>query len=195
MQEIILKKKNTLNKQAHKQETLFVDTKTSYRLSIFTPKWWVDYKIYPIVAALAQVCRYVEFPHESLIVSSHFPYDVHLLFFRFLYIVAIMIWLKHNPFKGCPRGVMVKAIDCGIVVNEFVLQSRYYVHFRANIIGERYEPPYPPSDGLNSTTTVLLGEWLWHWGCPRGVMDCGIVVCEFVLQSCYYVLLRSFSGK
>ena len=22
--------------------------------------------------------------------------------------------------------------------------------------------PYPPSYGLNSTTTVLLGEWLWH---------------------------------
>ena len=27
---------------------------------------------------------------------------------------------------------------------------------------ERYEPPYPPSYGLNSTTTVLQGEWLWH---------------------------------
>ena len=27
---------------------------------------------------------------------------------------------------------------------------------------ERYEPPYPSSYGLNSTTTVLLGEWLWH---------------------------------
>ena len=27
---------------------------------------------------------------------------------------------------------------------------------------ERYEPPYPPSYGINSTTTVLLGEWLWH---------------------------------
>ena len=27
---------------------------------------------------------------------------------------------------------------------------------------ERYEPTYPPSYGLNSTTTVLLGEWLWH---------------------------------
>ena len=27
---------------------------------------------------------------------------------------------------------------------------------------ERYEPPYPPSYGLNSTTIVLLGEWLWH---------------------------------
>ena len=54
---------------------------------------------------------------------------------------------------GCSRGVMVKAMDCEIVVSEFVLQSRYYVHSR-----ERYEPPYPPSYGLNSTTTVLLGE-------------------------------------
>ena len=27
---------------------------------------------------------------------------------------------------------------------------------------ERYEPPYPLSYGLNSTSTVLLGEWLWH---------------------------------
>ena len=35
---------------------------------------------------------------------------------------------------GCPRGVMVKAMDCGIVVCEFVLQSRYYVHFRANTL-------------------------------------------------------------
>ena len=31
---------------------------------------------------------------------------------------------------GCPRGVMVKAMDCRIVVREFVLQSRYYVHVR-----------------------------------------------------------------
>ena len=30
----------------------------------------------------------------------------------------------------CPRGVMVKVMDCGIVVSEFVLQSRYYVHFK-----------------------------------------------------------------
>ena len=30
---------------------------------------------------------------------------------------------------GCPRNAMVKAMDCGIVVREFVLQSRYYVHF------------------------------------------------------------------
>ena len=33
--------------------------------------------------------------------------------------------------EGCLRGVMAKAMDCGIVVSEFVLQSRYYVHFRS----------------------------------------------------------------
>ena len=37
---------------------------------------------------------------------------------------------------GCPRGVMVKAMDCRIVVSEFELQSRYYVHFRANTLGK-----------------------------------------------------------
>ena len=37
--------------------------------------------------------------------------------------------------SGCPRGVMVKAMDCGFVVREFVLQLRYYVHFRANTLG------------------------------------------------------------
>ena len=31
---------------------------------------------------------------------------------------------------------MVKAMDCGIVVHEFVLQSRYYVHFLANTLGK-----------------------------------------------------------
>ena len=30
------------------------------------------------------------------------------------------------------RGVIFKAMDCVIVVSEFDLQSRYYVHFRTN---------------------------------------------------------------
>ena len=34
------------------------------------------------------------------------------------------------------RGVMVKAMDCRIVVSEFVLQSCYYVHFRTNTLGK-----------------------------------------------------------
>ena len=44
------------------------------------------------------------------------------------------------PFRGCPRGVMVKAMNCGIVVREFVLQSCYYVHFRANTLGKGMNP-------------------------------------------------------
>ena len=60
--------------------------------------------------------------------------------------------------ERCPCGVMVKAMDCGIVVSEFVLQSRYHIHFRANTLGKGMNLPYPPIYGLNSTTTVLLGE-------------------------------------
>ena len=37
---------------------------------------------------------------------------------------------------GCPRGVMVKVMDCRVVVHEFVLQSHYYVPFRANTLGK-----------------------------------------------------------
>ena len=38
---------------------------------------------------------------------------------------------------GCPpRGVMVKMIDCKIVVSKFKLQLRYYVHFWANTLGK-----------------------------------------------------------
>ena len=49
--------------------------------------------------------------------------------------------------RGCPRGVMVKAMDCGIVVCEFVLQSRYYVHFRANTLGKGMNPLILPAMG------------------------------------------------
>ena len=49
--------------------------------------------------------------------------------------------------RGCPRGVMVKAMDSGIVVREFVLQSRYYVHFRANTLGKGMNPLILPAMG------------------------------------------------
>ena len=42
--------------------------------------------------------------------------------------------IKSN--QNVPRGVIVKVIDCGIIVSVFVLQSRYYVHFRANTLGK-----------------------------------------------------------
>ena len=51
------------------------------------------------------------------------------------------------PGRGCPCGVMVKAMDCGIVVREFVLQSRHYVHFRANTLWKGMNPLILPAMG------------------------------------------------
>ena len=48
---------------------------------------------------------------------------------------------------GGPRGVIVKMMDCGIVVCEFVLQSRYYVHFWANTLGKSMNPLILPAMG------------------------------------------------
>ena len=42
--------------------------------------------------------------------------------------------------QGGPRGVMVKAMDCVIVVSKFVLQSHYYIHFQANTLGKGMNP-------------------------------------------------------
>ena len=54
---------------------------------------------------------------------------------------------KHRSNRGCLRGVMVKAMDYGIVVSEFVLHSCYYVHFRANTVGKGMIPLILPAMG------------------------------------------------
>ena len=38
------------------------------------------------------------------------------------------------------EGVIVKALDCGIVVGEFELQSRYHVYFWTNTIRKGMNP-------------------------------------------------------
>ena len=53
---------------------------------------------------------------------------------------------SHN-LKGAPRGVMVKAMDCRIVVSGFVFQSRYYVHFWTNTLGKDMNPRFLPGMG------------------------------------------------
>ena len=42
---------------------------------------------------------------------------------------------------------MIKALDYGIVVSEFELQSRYYVHFRTNNLGKGMNPLILPALG------------------------------------------------
>ena len=52
-----------------------------------------------------------------------------------------------TQIRGFPRGVMVKAMDYGVVVSEFELQFCYYVHIRANTIGEGMNPLILPFMG------------------------------------------------
>ena len=39
------------------------------------------------------------------------------------------------------RGAVVNMQDCSLEMGEFELQSHYHVHFRANTLSERYNPP------------------------------------------------------
>ena len=84
-----------------------------------------------------------------------------------------IVFSKLNPYieelkpikaQRCLHGVMVKTVDCRIIVSEFKLSSHYYVHFQANNHGKGMKPLilYPPSYQLNSTTTVLQDGWLRH---------------------------------
>ena len=55
-------------------------------------------------------------------------------YLRYTHLIQLLLW------GGCPRGVMVKAMDCGIVVSKFVLQWRYHVHFQTNTLGKGMTP-------------------------------------------------------
>ena len=48
---------------------------------------------------------------------------------------------------GVLMVLLVKVMDCGIVVRKFELQSRYYVHFRANTLGKGMNPLILPVMG------------------------------------------------
>ena len=65
--------------------------------------------------------------------------------------------ISHQKTWGCPRGVMVND-----ELRNRSTRVRTPVALLRSLSGkypwEKYEPLYPPSYGLNSTTTVLL----WH---------------------------------
>ena len=101
---------------------------------------------------------YVQIFSFKILLVFHLKYSC-CFFFSFLFRKNICLSL-------CCQvgiyGVMFNALDCGIVVSEFELQSCYYVHFRTNTIGKEMNPPYPPRYGLNSCIALLLEGLLWH---------------------------------
>ena len=47
---------------------------------------------------------------------------------------------KHKSTGMCPCGLMVKVLNCKIVVHGFKLHSHYYVHFWTNTLGKGMNP-------------------------------------------------------
>ena len=84
-----------------------------------------------------------------LILQDRFWF-VHILFgsmYVCMYVCMYVLSSLTIIARGYPRSVMVKAMDCGIVVNKFVHQSRYYVHSRANTLGKGMNPRILPAMG------------------------------------------------
>ena len=90
------------------------------------------------------VRSFVKWNHFYFVLIGTACYLVNVLIGSFLdHTLGSNYYLR----RGCPCGVMVKAMDCGIVEREFVLQSRYYVHFRANTLGKGMNPLILPAMG------------------------------------------------
>ena len=61
----------------------------------------------------------------------------------------LMIWRSSH-------GVVAKVLNCDIVVSDFDLQLRHYIHFQTNTLRKGMNLLILSSYGLNCTTTVLL---------------------------------------
>ena len=80
------------------------------------------------------IMRYPDGEHSPLLLQIYRPIGItyyRLALYNHCFTVAL---------SECTRGVMVKAMDCGIVVSEFELQSLHYVHFRTNTLGKVKNP-------------------------------------------------------
>ena len=102
------------------------------------PAFWRSCKIY----------KKSEIPEITYERNQTFFEARKTIWFRLVCFYGISTIVGYSmPNWGCPRGVMVKAMDCGIVVSEFVLQSRHCVHFRANTLGKGMDPLILPAMG------------------------------------------------
>ena len=93
------------------------------------------------------LCSFNGFNEKGLI---YCPDKRKQLFWKneyFFYIFFVNIRTDSPSTVWCLRGVMVKAMNCWVVVSGFELQSRYYVHFRTNTLGKDMNPLIRPSMG------------------------------------------------
>ena len=92
--------------------------------------------------------------------QTSLPINIYLSIYLSIFIPTyLLIYLSLFISRVSFRGVMDKVLNCGLEVNEFQLQSRYY--FRTNILGKGMISPLFPINRFNSITAVLLQGWLW----------------------------------
>ena len=67
--------------------------------------------------------------------------------------------LKSKYDKGVLYVIEANILGYNILVSDFELQSRYYVHFRANTFGKGMKPLIlPPSMGSSTRTPLALNN-------------------------------------
>ena len=140
----------------NKRKYLFVDSKSlesnsfSKVLSSNYPTKVLLIFALKVLFVLAFVYATPAFSTNRNLTYTHTHTHIYIYIYIYIqsqYLLKTSELLALRLFRGCPRGVMVKAMDCGIVVSEFVLQSRYYVYFRANTLGKGMNPLILPTMG------------------------------------------------
>ena len=64
----------------------------------------------------------------------------------------------HSFYQVCPRGIIVKSMDCKTIVSEFKLQLQHYVHFRAITLGKGMKPLILPAMGYIVPLLIFLKD-------------------------------------
>ena len=134
---------------------------------------------YYLPTAGGRILRVITFPSYQTIVK--FKYWIHYLTphaFSYgissqwkanLSIHSVILFSRIQIMVFSPRGVMVKAMDCRIVVSELGLRTRYYVHFLTNTLGKVGDLNRGwPECFFSITTTPTCGEgrYYFSWIAP-----------------------------
>ena len=75
--------------------------------------------------------------------QSYFLNTFSDIIIKIIYHIYIYIYIF--IYRECPHGVMLQALNCGILRNKFEFQSHYYVHFQANTLRKSMNPLILPS--------------------------------------------------
>ena len=74
---------------------------------------------------------------HCFVVIIESSYKIYILFCkRFVKVQVVQSYKHSRSLKGGLYGVVVNLLKCNVLVSEFELQSRNYVHFRTNILGK-----------------------------------------------------------